>query len=465
MADMPAGPAPQADLKKLKSLLCPKGCGKLFLFANSTTPNTATVTDGAGASKIAYSPGFVKSVQTNYGPAGTLGIFAHDLGHHLEATGNRPAWMQSSWDSEARADAWAGCAMAKAELKPSALQAVLLVLSEYPSAKHPAWSARRPVITEGYKACGGRMLPPLAKEAAEQGATTTASAGKDDGASPARPRRGCTGDKDCRRGRMCVNSRCARGARTPPLRQGHGLPRSSGVRRGRRLRAPRQPGGGRGAGGGEGRGADAGVGVLQTQRPATAAPAANDSAACLKTCDEVRNLCVDAATSEGNKCLMSIQSDPGYRSCTCASYPNVSRECHAFCTSAVERGKGCSTAGLVQRLPRRRRPLPLALQVARAHLKSSAAPSAGAAPVVEATAARAPQDDERERRREDGRQRDHREMRLRCAGRSTAPPPPPSPRRRTRRPRSPGALARRASGARATAEPRPAARRTRPSPT
>ena len=146
------------------ALLCPKGCGKLFLFANPTTPNTATVTDGAGASKIAYSPGFVKSVQSNYGPAGTLGIFAHDLGHHLEATGNRPAWMQSSWDSELRADAWAGCAMAKADLKPSGLQAVLLVLSEYPSAKHPAWSVRRPVITEGFKQCGGRMLPPLAKD-------------------------------------------------------------------------------------------------------------------------------------------------------------------------------------------------------------------------------------------------------------------------------------------------------------
>jgi hypothetical protein len=147
MADMPASGGPQADLKKLKALLCPKGCGKLFLFENPTTPNTATVTDGAGASKIAYSPGFVKSVQANYGPVATLGIFAHDLGHHLEATGNRPAWMQASWDSELRADAWAGCAMAKAALKPSGLQAVLLVLSEYPSAKHPEWSARRPVIT------------------------------------------------------------------------------------------------------------------------------------------------------------------------------------------------------------------------------------------------------------------------------------------------------------------------------
>ena len=86
----PRAAVAQTDLKKLKSLLCPKGCGKLFLFANPTTPNTATVTDGSGTSKIAYSPSFVNRVQTSYGPVATLGIFAHDLGHHLEATGNRP---------------------------------------------------------------------------------------------------------------------------------------------------------------------------------------------------------------------------------------------------------------------------------------------------------------------------------------------------------------------------------------
>ena len=347
MSDMPAGAAPQADLKKLKSLLCPKGCGKLFLFANPTTPNTATVTDGAGASKIAYSPGFVKSVQSNYGPAGTLGIFAHDLGHHLEATGNRPAWMQSSWDSEARADAWAGCAMAKAELKPSALQAVLLVLSEYPSAKHPAWSARRPVITDGYKACGGRMLPPLAKEAPEHGATTTASAGKDDGATPGAAAGGCTGDKDCRRGRMCVNSRCAAAPERRRCGKDTDCPDPQECSAAGVCEIPASQ-----AAGTEPEAAKAAApmlasAVLQTERPA-APPAANDSAACVKTCDEVRNLCVDAATSEGNKCLLSIQSDPGYRSCSCATFPNVSRECHAFCTSALDRGKGCSTTGLVR---------------------------------------------------------------------------------------------------------------------
>src|SRR4051812_27201053 len=164
MADMPPSAAAQSEVKKLKSLLCPKGCGKVLLFANATTPNTATVNDGGAVSKIAYSPRFVASLQTTYGPIATLGIFAHDLGHHLDATGTRAPWMKSSWDGELRADAWAGCAMAKAELTPSRLQAALLALSTYPSPAHPDWSARRPVITEGYTQCGGRMLPPLARE-------------------------------------------------------------------------------------------------------------------------------------------------------------------------------------------------------------------------------------------------------------------------------------------------------------
>src|SRR6185295_2600685 len=132
-------------------------------------PNAATVTDGAGTSKIAYSPGFASSIQKTFGPIATFAVIAHGLGHHLEATGNRPAWMDASWDSELRADAWVGCAMAKAALTPSRLQAVLLALSTYPSARHPAWNARRPVITEGYTQCGGRILPPLARDSTEPG--------------------------------------------------------------------------------------------------------------------------------------------------------------------------------------------------------------------------------------------------------------------------------------------------------
>jgi hypothetical protein len=350
MADMPPSTGAQAELKKIKALLCPKNCGKVLLFANATTPNTATVTDGAGASKIAYSPTFVSSVHTTYGPIATLGIFAHDLGHHLDATGNRAAWMKESWDGELRADAWAGCAMAKAELTPSRLQAVLLALSTYPSTRHPSWSARRPVITEGYTRCGGRILPPLAKESAEHAAKTDGKTdgNKDEAVSTVAVPAGCAGDKDCRNGRTCVSSRCT----VAPARRlcgkdtdcpepqecdstGYcGSPAGPNQNQARAEEEPPKPAG-------------PVLASLQAQRPA-APPAASDASACPRSCDEARNQCLEAAKGEAGKCLASIQAEANYRACTCPNYPAGDLACYRFCASAYERGMSCSTANQVQ---------------------------------------------------------------------------------------------------------------------
>jgi len=332
MADMPASAGAQADLKKLKSLLCPKGCGKVMLFANATAPNSATVTDGAGASKIAYSPGFAGSIQKTFGPIATFGIIAHGLGHHLEATGEPPAWMNESWDSELRADAWTGCAMAKAELTPSRLQAVLLALAAYPATHHPAWSARRPVITAGYTSCGGRVLPPLARESPEPN--------KGDAASAAGAPSGCTGDKDCRNGRMCLAGRC-------------GVPGSRRCGKDTDCPEPQEcdP---TGTCGGPGRQARAEeesakpagpmLAALEAGRPsAPSSPASGgDASACARSCNDIRKVCVEAATSAATKCVNAIQSDPGFRSCSCPSYPTGDVTCYRVCSSAYERGKSCS---------------------------------------------------------------------------------------------------------------------------
>jgi hypothetical protein len=336
MADMPAGPDAQADLKKLKALLCPKGCGKLFLYANATSPDALTATDGRGASKIVYSPPFLASVRKTYGPLGSFGVFGHELGHHLEAIGNRPAWMKEAWDAEVRADAWAGCAMAKAELKPSALQASLLVLSEFPSAHHPQWSERRAAITEGYKQCGGAVLPRLAKDGPEPAseAIAAASAG------------GCGSDKECRNGRSCVQSRCvAAGERRrcgkdtdcpdPQECDASGLCTLPAAQA--RTEEPAKE---------AEKTAPLLTAALQTKTP-PAAPA-SDTTSCLKACDEGRDMCVGAATSDANRCVATIQAETGYRACSCPSYPAGNADCYSVCSSAYERGKACTSANAVK---------------------------------------------------------------------------------------------------------------------
>ena len=348
LADMPATAAAQGELKKVKSLLCPKGCGKVFLFANPTAPNAATVNDGAGASKIAYSPSFVNGLKTTYGPIATMGILAHGLGHHLEATGNRPAWMKAAWDSELRADAWAGCAMAKAELTPSRLQAALLALSTYPSARHPAWAARRSVITEGYTQCGGRILPPLAKESTEQAAKV--DGGKGDATVASAAPGGCASDKDCRNGRVCVNSRCG----APPERRRCGkdtdCPEPEECGAAGYLQRRREPGARPGAGAGRRRSGEAGR--ADAGRAAVGAPGragagqgrrhvraiVRRGAQPVRRSGQGRSQQVPHRDSSGGEL-------PG---CSCPNYPAGDFACFNYCTSAYDRGKSCSSANKAQ---------------------------------------------------------------------------------------------------------------------
>jgi hypothetical protein len=347
LADMPGNAAAQADLKKVKSLLCPKGCGKVVLFANPTAPNAATVNDGAGTSKIAYSPSFVNGLKTTYGPIATMGILAHGLGHHLEATGNRPAWMKAAWDSELRADAWAGCAMAKAELTPSRLQAALLALSTYPSARHPEWTARRAVITEGYTQCGGRILPPLAKEGTEKAAKV--DGGKGDATVASAAPSGCSGDKDCRNGRTCVKGRCG----APPERRRCGKdtdcpdPEECGPAGYCSGAASQERGQAQAQGDDVSKPAGPMLAALQSERPDAPAPA-KDAATCARSCDETRNQCVEAAKGGANKCVTEIQAEANYKSCACPNYPAGDFACFTYCTSAYDRAKSCSSANKAQ---------------------------------------------------------------------------------------------------------------------
>lgn len=149
-------PTPQAsrDMSAVASALCGSGCGTVSFVANPTVPNALTYTVQPGVSKISYSPAFMNGVWQSYGHNAAVGIFAHELGHHLDLM-QTSSWMDSSWGRELRADAWAGCAMARLGMSPTNMAAALQAIAAYPSPSHPAWTDRIPALQAGYTQCGG----------------------------------------------------------------------------------------------------------------------------------------------------------------------------------------------------------------------------------------------------------------------------------------------------------------------
>jgi hypothetical protein len=125
----------------------------MALFRNATAPN-AMLAVNSGEGKLVYSPQFFAAVYGSFGDDGILAIVAHEIGHALDATIGA-AWIKSNWTPELRADAWAGCILARLAPGPSNLQQSLNALSKYPSPAHPAWSLRLPVLRAGYAQCGG----------------------------------------------------------------------------------------------------------------------------------------------------------------------------------------------------------------------------------------------------------------------------------------------------------------------
>src|SRR5262249_49760111 len=65
------------------------------------------------------------------------------------------AWVKPGWPPELRADAWAGCVLAKLDLGARGLDPALRALEKYPAPSHPAWGVRLPVLRTGFTQCGG----------------------------------------------------------------------------------------------------------------------------------------------------------------------------------------------------------------------------------------------------------------------------------------------------------------------
>jgi hypothetical protein len=133
---------------------CRPNCPTIAIFRNPSAPNLMLIADAPGRSKIVYKPEFFTLVYDAYGDGGIVSLLAHEVGHAIDATAPVP-WMKKDWTTELRADAFAGCALARMNLSATALRAALNSLSRYPSTSHPDWTVRLPVLRAGYTQCGG----------------------------------------------------------------------------------------------------------------------------------------------------------------------------------------------------------------------------------------------------------------------------------------------------------------------
>jgi hypothetical protein len=136
---------------------CSPKCPQIAIYRNTTAPN-AMLEVTADQAKFVYAPQFFTAVYDKYGDGAIIAIIAHEYGHALAETVAAP-WMKSAWTGELRADAWAGCALAKSDLSSNDLAEALTAVSKYPPLADPgaqlSWSLRLPALRLGYTHCGG----------------------------------------------------------------------------------------------------------------------------------------------------------------------------------------------------------------------------------------------------------------------------------------------------------------------
>lgn len=129
--------------------------GAFTLKENTTAPRLFSMRTGEERAKVIYSREFVDTVTQQYGAEALVGILGHAFGHYLDIAANPPRWMDNSLTTELRADALAGCVLAKGAYEKEPLEKALQALADYPAPLSPQWSARVGAIQKGYESCGG----------------------------------------------------------------------------------------------------------------------------------------------------------------------------------------------------------------------------------------------------------------------------------------------------------------------
>lgn len=132
--------------------LCSPMCPQIAVFRNSTAANAMLIVTPDQA-KVVYAPLFFQTVYDSYGDGALIAIIAHEFGHALDEI--YPARFGSGGTPELRADAWAGCALARVNLSPTGLVEALTALSKYPPPAQLGWNLRLLALRLGYSKCGG----------------------------------------------------------------------------------------------------------------------------------------------------------------------------------------------------------------------------------------------------------------------------------------------------------------------
>jgi|SRR5580658_1292243 hypothetical protein len=132
--------------------ICSPKCPQIAIFRNSTAANAMLVVTPDEA-KFVYSPQFFQSLYDSYGDGAIIAVIAHEFGHALDEI--FPGKFGRGGTPELRADAWAGCTLARVDISAVGLGEALTAMSKYPSPGNPAWSLRLAAFRLGYTQCGG----------------------------------------------------------------------------------------------------------------------------------------------------------------------------------------------------------------------------------------------------------------------------------------------------------------------
>ena len=157
--DRPPSSRALQELQAIYLAICPPplGCGNYVLFSNPTAPTIMWTPVRPGYSKFVYNSVLLNQLAIQYGVGASFGVLAHAFGHHIDFN-TTPAWMNDSWSSELRADAWAGCALARTGVGTGQIENALVAIAAFPVPGSPGWPQRQLAVRTGFISCGGQWL-------------------------------------------------------------------------------------------------------------------------------------------------------------------------------------------------------------------------------------------------------------------------------------------------------------------